>query len=72
VRAIQAVIVTDLARLSRTWLHLRLLADECTDAEVTVHVVQAPGMPAMDDLRGLMHDTGVNGGREEPCDDSTA
>jgi DNA invertase Pin-like site-specific DNA recombinase len=43
-RAIQAVIVHDLARLARTLPHLLLLADECADADVAVHAVQSPGL----------------------------
>jgi DNA invertase Pin-like site-specific DNA recombinase len=39
--AVEAVIVYDLARLSRSLLDLFLLLDECEDAEVRVHVVLA-------------------------------
>jgi DNA invertase Pin-like site-specific DNA recombinase len=44
-RAIQAVIVHDLARLARTLPHLLRFADECAEADVAVHAVRSPGLP---------------------------
>jgi DNA invertase Pin-like site-specific DNA recombinase len=55
-RAIHAVIVSDLARLSRTVSDQLLLADECDAAEITVHTVVSPPIPTVDSLRVLLHD----------------
>jgi site-specific DNA recombinase len=54
-RAIQAVIVHDLARLSRTLPHLFLLADECEHAEVALPVVLPVPATGLDGLKSLLH-----------------
>jgi DNA invertase Pin-like site-specific DNA recombinase len=61
-RVVQAVIVLDLARLSRTLTHLFLLADECTQAEVAVHVVQLPSMSMCEAFGVLRHEAEADGG----------
>jgi hypothetical protein len=69
-RAIHAVIVADLARLSRTVSDQLLLADECDAAEVAVHTVVSPPLPGVDSLmplRGILRHV-----REEHSDDPTA
>jgi DNA invertase Pin-like site-specific DNA recombinase len=60
-RAIQAVIVSDLDRLSRSLTHLRLLADECAHAEVEMHAVLSPDVPALDGLRVVLHHAEADG-----------
>lgn len=69
-RAIQAVIVADLARLSRTVSDQLLLADECDHAEVHVHAVLSPCALTADTLTPFL---GLLGRvREERSDDPTA
>jgi site-specific DNA recombinase len=54
--AIQAVIVPDLARLSRALPHLFQLIDECQRAGIAVHVVVSPGNIRLDGLRSFLHE----------------
>jgi DNA invertase Pin-like site-specific DNA recombinase len=60
-RAIQAVMVSDLARLSRHLSHLLLLADECAQAEVAVHAVLSPSMPIREVFMAMRHENEVDG-----------
>jgi DNA invertase Pin-like site-specific DNA recombinase len=63
-RVIQAVIVADLARLSRTLTHLLLLADECASAEVQVHALLSPDVPTRDGLRVFLHHADADGSKK--------
>jgi DNA invertase Pin-like site-specific DNA recombinase len=54
-RAIEAVIVLDLARLSRNVSHLLLLTDECAHADVAVHAVLSPRVPILEAFRGMRY-----------------
>jgi DNA invertase Pin-like site-specific DNA recombinase len=55
-RAIEAVIVADLARLSRTLPDQLRLVGECAAAAVAVHIVLPPPAMMCDRLRCLRHD----------------
>jgi DNA invertase Pin-like site-specific DNA recombinase len=69
---IRAVIVSDLARLSRRLRHQLLLARECEHTGVTVHVVQSPGVSRLDDLQPLLRTLMRIEEREESSDEPTA
>jgi hypothetical protein len=61
-RAIQGVIVYDRARLSRNLGHQLLVAGECEDADVAVHVVHSPSAPRLEGFTFHVHDAHGNGG----------
>jgi DNA invertase Pin-like site-specific DNA recombinase len=63
-RAIQAVIVADLARFSRRLTHLLLLVEECAHAEVEVHAVLSPEVPTLDGLRVVLHHADTDGNKK--------
>jgi DNA invertase Pin-like site-specific DNA recombinase len=71
-RAIDAIIVADLARLSRTVSHQLLLAEECNDAGVTVHVVLSSSISTCDDLSPLLTTLRRPREREELTNEPTA
>jgi DNA invertase Pin-like site-specific DNA recombinase len=71
-RAIQAVIVSDLARLSRTVSDQLRLADECDHAEVHAHAVLSASVPTRDNLTPLLNTLRLIGEQQECIDEPTA
>jgi site-specific DNA recombinase len=61
---IQAVIVHDMARLSRTVPHLLFFAEECAHAEVEVHAALSPDVPTLDGFRLFLHHADTDGSKK--------